>query len=231
MIRAYSRHPRFKSSSSLESSPPTSNVTGDSAMSEKLVSRSRHLQSSRVILLLAVALFAVDPPAFAQPKARSSQQAPPRRITIENLISAAPLPAQYSVSRENFLNGDKVVGHKLLVTRDGVVSKVIAQIENRKLATDDDKRAAAKDYVLGIMQSFHRAGLRTVEKKLPEIAKSDFKKREFADFIYERPEDGSRLFVQMQLFFTDRGYTVLVISDNAEDHTLLTRWARSVLPK
>jgi hypothetical protein len=141
------------------------------------------------------------------------------------------LPADYEVSREDFLNGAKVVGHKLMLTRDAAVSKVIVQIESRKLATRDEKAAAAKDYVLGVMQSFHQAGLKSVEKKLPEIEKNDFKKRAFADFVYKRPEDGSRLFVQMQVFFTDRGYTVLVISDNEQDHALLTHWARSVLPK
>jgi hypothetical protein len=81
------------------------------------------------------------------------------------------------------------------------------------------------------MQSFHEAGLKAVEKKLPELAKNDFKKRTFAEFTYNRPRDGSRLLVQMQFFFTDRGYTVLVISDNEQDHALLTHWARSVLPK
>ena len=188
--------------------------------------------TGRMTILLAVALFSVEAPAEAQSKAGSrDKSAIARRIDIEKLITAAPLPEGYSIARENFLNGKKLVGHKLLMTKEGALAKVIVQIENRKVATDEDKRAAAKDYVLGVMQSFREAGLRAVEKKLPEIDKNDFKKRALAEFIYERPEDGSRLFVQMQLFFTDRGHAVLIISDNEADHALLTRWARSVMPR
>jgi hypothetical protein len=182
-------------------------------------------------LIVAAALFAVVSPAHAQLKSDPRDKTRARRITIENLITAAPLPADYEVSREDFLDGNKVVGHKLLLARDRAVSKIIVQIESRKLTTRDEKAAAAKDYVLGVMQSFHQAGLTTVEKKLPDIAKNDFKKRALADFIYKHPEDGRRLYVQMQIFFTDRGYTVLVVSDNEDDHASLTRWARSVLPK
>jgi hypothetical protein len=182
------------------------------------------------VLIVAAALIAVALPGQAQLKPASQDKPRAKRITIENLITAAPLPADYVVSREVFLNGEKIVGDKLMLTRDAAVSKVIVQIESRNLATRDEKAAAAKDYVLGVMQSFHQAGLRAVEKKLPKIEKSDFKKREFADFIYERPQDGSRLFVQTQIFFTDRGHTVLVVSDNEQDHALLTHWARSVLP-
>jgi putative ribosome biogenesis GTPase RsgA len=190
-----------------------------------------HTCGGRIIVLLAIALCVWEPSAHAQSKAAPHDKPRPRRITIENLITAAALPADYQISREVFLNGEKIVGDKLMLTRDEAVSKVIVQIENRKLATRHERAAAAKDYVLGVMQSFHEAGLKAVEKQLPELEKNDFKKRTLADFIYKRPADGSRLFVQLQVFFTDRGYTVLVISDNEQDHAHLTHWARSVLPK
>jgi hypothetical protein len=190
-----------------------------------------HTRGGRMIVLLTMALFMWQPLVHAQSRNSSLEKPRAQRITIENLITAAPLPADYQVSREVFLNGEKIVGDKLMLTRDKAVSKVIVQIENRKLATRGEKAAAAKDCVLGIMQSFHEAGLRAVEKQLPELEKNDFKKRTFADFIYERPRDGSQLYVQMQVFFTDHGYTVLVVSDNEHDHALLTHWARSVLPK
>jgi hypothetical protein len=197
----------------------------------RLVSHIRRIHGGRVIVLLTMAFFLWQPSAHAQSRSASPEKPLARRITIEHLITAAPLPADYQVSREVFLNGEKIVGDKLMLTRDEAVSKVIVQIENRKLATRDERAAAAKDYVLGVMQSFHQAGLRAVEKKLPELEKNEFKKQTLADFIYKRPADGGRLFVQLQVFFTDRGYTVLVISDNEQDHALLTHWARSVLPK
>jgi len=187
--------------------------------------------AARMIALLVVAEFMSQSQGLAQSNSPSGSRSRPSRITIEHLITAAPLPADYEVSREVFLNGEKIVGDKLMLTREGAVSKVIVQIENRKLATRDEKAAAAKDYVLGVMQSFHEAGLKAVEKKLPELEKNDFKQRSLADFIYKRPENGRRLYVQMQVFFTNRGYIVLVVSDNEQDHALLTHWARSVLPK
>jgi hypothetical protein len=188
-------------------------------------------KASLTFIGLAAVLLVAARPAHAQRSTGSKDRPAPKRITIENLITAAPLPEDYWISRENFLDGDRVVGHKLLLTKERVVSKVIVQIQKRKLTTREEKAAAAKEYVIAITESFHEAGLKVVEKKLPDLGKSDFRKRMFMDLIYERPGDGSRLYVQMQVYFTDLAHTVLVISDSREDHAMLTRWARSVLGK
>jgi len=188
-------------------------------------------KASLTCIGLAALLLATAPSAHAQRSADSMDRPASNRITIENLITAAPLPEDFWISRENFLDGDRVVGHKLLLTRERAVSKVIVQIQKRRIATREEKAGAAKASVIAITESFHEAGLKVIEKKLPDLGKSDFKKRMFMDFIYEKPRDGSRLYVQMQIFFTDQAHTVVVISESREVHDRLTRWARSVMGK
>jgi putative ribosome biogenesis GTPase RsgA len=182
-------------------------------------------------MCIAPVLVAADRFVQAQPNSNSQNRPPAKRIPIEGLVTAAPLPEYYAIGRQDILDGDEVVGHKLLLSRNQTVSKVIVQIETRKLKTREEKVAAMKSYLIGVTQSFHDAGLKVVEKKLPDIDKSDFKKRILIDSVYENPAARNALLVQMQVFFTDQGYTVLIISDNEVDHALLTKWARSVVPK
>jgi hypothetical protein len=167
----------------------------------------------------------------AQARLDTREKHAPKRITIDNLVTAAPLPDEYEVARHDIREGDKLLGHKLTLTRAESVSKVIVSVERRKVVRRQEKVAAASAYVSGIVQSFRAAGLRPVAKEIPEIGGNDFKKRVTANLVYENPADGSRLLVQIQIFFTDLGHTVLVVSDNEEDHDLLTGWARTVMGK
>src|SRR5262245_4671054 len=77
-----------------------------------------HTRGGRKLVLLTMALYVWQPSAHAQSRSSSPDKPRARRITIENLITAAPLPADYAVSREVFLNGEKIVGDKLMLTRD-----------------------------------------------------------------------------------------------------------------
>jgi len=182
----------------------------------------------RAVLICLAALFEAGQPAKAQPNSGSRERSATQRINIDNLITSAPLPENYEIARRDIKEGDKLLGHKLTLTKEGAVSKVIVSVDRRRIATRAEMVRAADTYIYGIVQSFRAAGLKPVAREIPEIDEHDFKKRLIVKLVYNDPADGSRLLVQIQIFFADRGHTVLVVSDNEEEHAMLTGWAGSV---
>jgi hypothetical protein len=179
------------------------------------------------LIFLVSALIGAEDPAAAKPESASEARASAKSTSIENLVVANAVPDGYSVTRQDIKSGDKLLGHKLLLSRDGEVSKVVVTIENRKLVTNVEKTAAVKGYVNGTDKSLREAGLKLVDRKVPDIERFDFKKRLTVDLTYEKPDGGGTRFVQMQIFFAEVAYSVLIISDGKEEHETLTRWARS----
>lgn len=180
-------------------------------------------------IVLAAACLARSDDSKNKPRSKSKPE--PKRIVIEDLVTTAPLPAEYVITRKDITDGDKLLGHKLFLTKGEQVSKAIVTVETRKITKREEKVAARKGYVNGLAQTFREAGLKLVEKQIPEIDKNDFAKRLTVDLVYEKPDDGSKLYLQIQVFFTDLGYSVAVISDNKADHDVLTKWASSVQAK
>ncbi len=164
-------------------------------------------------------------------KSGSKSKAEPKRITIEDLVTSAPLPPDYAISRKDIKDGDKMLGHKLFLTNGEAVSKAIVTVETRKISKREEKAAATKAYVNVLAKTVQEAGFKLVDKKIPEIDKNDFSKPLNVDLIYEKPDDGSKLYVQIRVFFTDQGYHVAVISDSKGEHDILTKWASSEKPK
>lgn len=167
-----------------------------------------------------VALFLLVGRAEAQ-KAKS--------VTIENLVTAQPLPEGYAVTLNELKNGETLLGHQLVFTKEGVVSKVMVTVEERKLPNKDHKITTLKAYVNGTAKSFAAAGLKLVKKDLPDIEKVNVNKRTKCSLIYKTAEGGD-IFTQMQILFTDVGYNIVVIADNEGDFKALTKWAETIEP-
>jgi len=185
------------------------------------------LISMSVILVVSGVAISQDGKTKSGPKSKAE----PKRITIEDLVTAAPLPEDYAISRKDIKDGDKLLGHKLFLTNGDAVSKAIVTVETKKITKREEKVAATKGYINGLARTFQDAGLKLVDKTIPEIDKNEFSKRVTVDLVYEKPDDGSKLYLQIQVFFTDLGYNVAVISDTKEDHDVLTKWASSVKAK
>lgn len=160
-------------------------------------------------------------------KSKSKKAKEEKRIDIEGLVTAAPLPKDYEIKRQDIENEGKVLGYKLLLTNDDALSKAIVSIENRKVSLRGEKVAATKAYINGPARTFAEAGLKLVDKKVPDLDKADFDEPIVVDLVYEK-EDGDRLLVQIRTFFTDVGHNVLVVADSQDNYDLLTKWAKSV---
>ena len=151
------------------------------------------------------------------------------RVTIAGLVTAEPVPEGYDVTSNDIKNGDEVLGHQLLITKDGAVSKVSVTVETRDLTDRPHKIAALKGYINGTNKTLSDAGLKLVKKHIPDMEKVNVDKRTRCNFIYQRP-DGSEIYVHIQVCFTNHGHNVLVIADNQDDFKSLGKWAESIEP-
>jgi hypothetical protein len=151
------------------------------------------------------------------------------RVTIEDLVTAQPVPEGYEVAAKELKNGDMLLGNQLLVSKEGAVSKVSVTIESRDLAEKGQRVAALKGYVNGTNKMLVNAGLMLVKKQIPDFEKLNVDNRTKCSFVYQRP-DGSEIYVQMQIFFSNRGHNVLVIADSKDDYNSLAEWAETIEP-
>ena len=179
------------------------------------------------MLRVAVVVLCVISAAGAAEKSKSKKTRDEKRITIDELVTAAPLPKDYEITRQEVEIKGKLLGHKLLLTKEDAVSKAIVTVENRKVSTRDEKVAATKAYVNGASRLFSEAGLKLAKKEIPDLDQADFDEPIVVSLVYEKP-DGEQLLVQVRTFFTDTGHSVLVVADDEDEYKMLTKWAKSV---
>src|SRR5690349_1972838 len=83
-----------------------------------------HLKRHLIIICLA-AFIETGQFAHAHEKRDAKDKPAANRILIDNLITAAPLPAGYEIERRDIREGDKLLGSKLTLVKERAVSKVI----------------------------------------------------------------------------------------------------------
>jgi hypothetical protein len=174
----------------------------------------------------AIPVFAIVAIFLFVGRAEGQQEKP---VTIENLVTAQPVPEGYAVSLNELKNGETLLGHRLVFTKEGAVSKVMVSVEERKLPDKDYKITALKGYINGAAKSFAAAGLKLVKKDIPDIEKVNVDRRTKCSLTYKTAEGGD-IVVQMQILFTDVGYNIMVIADNEGDYKALTKWAETIQP-
>ena len=153
------------------------------------------------------------------------------RVSLDGLATSESPPEGYQVRRlDDIVQNGKVVAHKLLLMKDGTASKVSITIEKTERKTQAQRVAAFKGYVNGTAELFRSAGLKLTDKSIPDTEKADFSQRQIAELTYAL-NDGGKLLVQLQVFFTDEGHNIVVIATNEQDLALLAKWASSVKPK
>jgi hypothetical protein len=139
------------------------------------------------------------------------------------------VPEGYAASLNELKDGETLLGRRLVITKEGAVSKVMVSVEERKLPDKDHKVTALKGYINGTAKSLAQAGLKLVKKDIPDIGKVNVNKRTKCSLTYKTAEGGD-IFVQMQILFTEVGYSIMVIADNEDDYKALTKWAETIEP-
>ena len=170
----------------------------------------------------------------AEPAAPGSVPTAPvgaRQITIEGLVTADPLPAGYTVTRSQSLERGGARGHVLLFENPETDSKVSVTIQQGNLTTRETRVAAAKAYVNAGGAVFREKGWNLVDKRLPDIENNNFQQKVIAELFFENPDDGRKLTVQIQIFFTKSGYDVVIAAEDKAEYEMLCQWALSLKEK
>lgn len=169
-------------------------------------------------LILIACLMAAPPPQGSAPAPGSE---------LKTFLTMPPLPKGYEAEVKEVKKGDKIVAHQILVTKKDTVSKVIITVERREITSRAAKVASTKGYVNGTAKAMGGTGAKLIKKSIPDIDKADFKERFVVDLTYEAP-DGGELQLQLQIFFGNAGYNILVVGSTPEDFAALVKWAKSI---
>lgn len=151
------------------------------------------------------------------------------RIELHDLITAAPLPAGYESKRQDFQTTDGNGNTLILVSKPGDKSRVQVTIDNKKLATKEEKLAAFKGYVNGIHGMFTKRGYAAIEIETPDTKTLDPDKR--LDLRMKLKKGTDLLYVDAEVFFTDHGYTVWSVAHNPTERQTLKAWIGTVRSK
>jgi hypothetical protein len=180
--------------------------------------------------MVACTLLVSAPPT---PKARPGASAKPKAadpsVKIADLVKADPIPEGYTVQSVELKDGDKKLGHMIVVGKEGTLSKVVIKIEARQIASREAKVTATKAYVNGFVQSMTEAGMTLTTRTVPrDLSKVNVDRRQRYILSFMTP-DKKNLVTQIQIFFAKSGYLIQVIGEGKEFKTL-TQWAKSVMP-
>lgn len=147
----------------------------------------------------------------------------------ETLLVMPEPPIGYAASKHALMVGERLAGFRVLVTKEGVVSKVLINIETRDLSVREARVAAYKGYVNGFAKGLEEQGFKATKRELPDFEKSDFKTPLEVDATFANAE-GTTIHVKKRIFFTTKGYDLTVIAENERDLKLLADWSAQIQP-
>ena len=151
------------------------------------------------------------------------------RVELFGLVTAAPLPTGYLAKRQDFQTVDGTGNTLIFLTKADSKSRVQVTIENKKLATKEEKVAAFKAAVNGIHGTFTKRGYRVQEIEHPDSKTLDPEQR--LDLRLKLQKDAKPLFVDAEIFFTDHAYTAWSVTPDEAERETLKAWIGTVRAK
>jgi hypothetical protein len=175
---------------------------------------------SGVIAVVVVCLLA--------PGAQSAWAAGPERVEIEDLVSAAPVPKGFTVTRKDVNEGGKVVGTLLILTKEGSPTRGLVQIERREISAPPARVATLKAYINAAAATWQKQGYAVKARTLPKFETIDFAKPVAIDL--DATKDGAKPVVtHMEVFFDRFAYQAMCASAGEDaDVKAMTDWCKSV---
>ena len=170
-------------------------------------------------LLPLVVLCIAESQTFADPDVNEAPS--------EILLTMPEPPTGYAVSKHPLMLNDKLLGFQVQAMKEGAVSKVVIKIDLTDRSARPARFAACKAYVNGMASGLKQAGFNIKSRKLPDIAKADFRAPVIANITYAN-EDGAEFRVRHHVFFSDKGYDVQVVATDDESFQLLWEWAKQI---
>ncbi len=151
-------------------------------------------------------------------------------VPLHDLLVSAKLPQGYQAKTNDVKLDGKVVGTEIIVSQPNVLAKVIVRIDPSNRSAGPSRRAATKAYINGFAEKLAASGFKVTDKKIPDISKEPFEKPVQVDLAFANA-DGINILTHHEIFFTDKGFAVQVVADDAATLAKLTEWAKTVKPK
>lgn len=161
--------------------------------------------------------------------ASAEESSDAERITIDGLVSAAPVPEGFSVRKQDLKNGEEVVGHLLIVLKEGVRTAGIVQIERRTVATRAARVATLKAYVNAAADTWKQRGYAVKVKALPDFEKVDMTKPVIVELDATK-EGQAAAVVFMKVFFDQFAFAVTCSSTDPAYEKAMIAWCHTVRP-
>ena len=151
------------------------------------------------------------------------------RVTLEGLVSAAPVPAGFEVARQDVKNGDEVAGHYLVLTKEGSPTRGLVQIERREIAERPARVATLKAYVNAAAATWQKQGYALRVKSVPKFETIDFAKPVPVELDATKAGE-SPVLIHMEVFFDKFAYQVMCVSTEPAEAKTMIEWCGSVRP-
>ena len=151
------------------------------------------------------------------------------RVTVEGLVSAAPVPAGFDVTRKDVKNGEQLVGHYLILAKEGSPTRGVVQIERREIAERRARVATLKAYANAAAATWQKQGYSLKARGVPNFETVDFAKPVSIELDATK-EGESPVAIHMEVFFDQFAYQVMCVSTDAAEAKPVIEWCKSVRP-
>ena len=154
--------------------------------------------------------------------------AAPERVEIEGLISAAPVPAGFTVMRRDVTQRG-VTANYLVLAKDGSPTRGLVQIERREFSTRPARIDTLKAYLEAAFGSWRKKGYAVKARTLPAFETIDFAKPVLIDLDLTK-EGEKPIAIHMEVFFDRFAYQTASLSTDDGELKVMIDWCKSVRP-
>jgi len=151
-------------------------------------------------------------------------------VALGDFLTAAKIPDGYATATRDIKVEKKVLGKMIIVSKGSEASKAVVSIQSELASSVPARRAATKAYINVLASTFTGSGFKIVEKGIPDIEKETFDKPILVDLAFANA-DGKKVWTHQSIFFTDKGFDVQVIADDADTFASLKKWSMTIKPK
>jgi hypothetical protein len=139
-------------------------------------------------------------------------------------------PDDFLVTKQRITADDKELGVRVAIVNEESESRVIVTVETAFDRSSTPARVAAtKAYVNSTAVAMKEAGFDLTESKFPDIERETFAAPVQVDMTFTNSE-GGRICIRQYIFFTDKGFSVLIRAPDMSELEKYSKWAKNIRP-
>ncbi len=144
----------------------------------------------------------------------------------------SPLPAGFRVvGWGEFTQGDRRAPAGFMFAGPGNRATAEIKFEYGDFFDNvNNRRNAARRYIKGARKVISAAKMKLAEENIPDVESATFEKPLVVELMGEGDSD-KEIFVHQEIFFTDKGYNVLVTGEDEDAVATLVKWVQTIKPE